>query len=483
MLRLAATIETRSPLSPRRMVAIEPVKDYRSYSFWLENAGDDLTPRPPLDGSADVDVAIVGAGFTGLWTAYQLLKRDPSLNVLVVEQEIAGFGASGRNGGWCVADFPLHPAILTKRYGRDAARAVALAMVDSVDDIERVTQEEGIDAHFSRGGALNIARAEYDLPLLEEAFEEYRSIGLDQHVALLDMDETAARIRVRDAAGSFWMKEGARVQPARLARGLARAVERRGGRIVEQTTVLDYTGAPRLITDRGEVRARRAIVLAGEAYLSRLPKLRRHVIPMTSHMVVTEPLPPEVWEQIGWERNEVTVGYGSTAGYLNHTADGRIAFGAYRGTYPYGSRISDDLDCMEDIFAHARRAARVWFPALENFAFTHAWGGVLGVPRDRMPTMGFNPRTGVALAFGYSGEGVATANLSSRVLTDLLTDTDSDLTRLPMASHQPLLWEPEPLRSLGVNLVRRSRYKENEKVERTGKYSTRPSLASRVFNQ
>jgi glycine/D-amino acid oxidase-like deaminating enzyme len=461
------------------------VKDYRSYSFWLENAGDDLTPRPALDGSTEVDVAIMGAGFTGLWTAYCLLRRDPSLNVLVVEREIAGFGASGRNGGWCVADFPVSPSVMVKRYGREAARAVSLAMIDSVDDIGRVAEEEGIDAHYAHGGALVIARAEYDLPKIEEMWEEYRAIGLEDRVALLDADQTGERMRVKDAVGSFWMKEGAAIQPARLARGLARAVERRGGRIVEQTTVLDYAGGspPRLITDRGEVRARRAIVLAGEAYMARLPKLRRHVIPLTSHMVITEPLSPEIWEQIGWEHRDVAVGFGSTAGYLNHTADGRIAFGAYRARYPYGSRISDDLDRMEDVFAHARDAARVWFPSLRGVTFTHAWGGVLGVPRDRMPTMGFNPRTGVALAYGYSGEGVATANLSGRVLTDLLTETDSDLARLPMASHQPVPWEPEPLRSLGVNLVRRSRYKEIEQVERTGTYPEKPSLAARVFNR
>ncbi|MGH2615260.1 MAG: NAD(P)/FAD-dependent oxidoreductase, partial [Thermomicrobiales bacterium] len=280
-------------------------------------------------------------------------------------------------------------------------------------------------------------------------------------------------------------KEGARVQPARLVRGLAHAVERHGGRIVEGTTVTDYEGGQpaRLITDRGVVTARRAIVLAGEAYLSRLPKLRRHIIPMTSHMVVTEPLSAEIWEEIGWERNEVPVGYGSTAGYLNHTADGRIAFGAFRARYPFGSRITDGLDHMEDVFAHARRSARVWFPALRDVTFTHAWGGVFGVPRDRMPTMGFNPETGVALAFGYSGEGVATSNLSGRVLTDLLTETDSGLTRLPMASHQPAIWEPEPLRSVEVNLVRRSRSQEIQHVERTGRYSERPSLATRVFNR
>lgn len=460
-------------------------KDYASYSFWLENAGDDLTPRPPLEGPAEVDVAILGAGFTGLWTAYQLLKRDPSLNVLVVEKEIAGFGASGRNGGWCCADFPLSPAIMSKRYGVEAARDVALAMIDSVDDIERVCAEEGIDAHFARGGALAIARAPYDLPKIAEMWQEYADIGLEERVGLLDAAQTAERLRVKDALGSFLIRDGAAVQPARLARGLARAVERHGGRIVEQTTVADYAGGkpPRLFTDRGEVRARRAIVLAGEAYLSRLPKLRRHVIPLTSHIVITEPLLPEIWEQIGWAGREVAIGFGSTAGYLNHTADGRIAFGAYRSRYPFNSRITDDLNQMEDVFTHARMAARTWFPALRDVQFTHAWGGVLGVPRERMPTMGFNPATGVALAFGYSGEGVATSNLSGRVLADLITGVDSDLTHLPMASHKPKPWEPEPLRALGVNLVRRSRYKEIEQVERTGTYPRRPSLAARIFSR
>ncbi len=460
-------------------------KNYASYSFWLENAGDDLTPRPPLDGSVDVDVAILGAGFTGLWTAYKLLERDPSLHVLVVEKEIAGFGASGRNGGWCFSGFPVLPKELTRRYGRETARAVTLAMADSVDDVERVCQVEGIDAHYAHGGELEIARADYDLPKLEEMVDQYRSIGLEDRVALLDADQTAERIRVAGAVGAVWNRDGAAVQPGRLVRGLARAVERHGGRIVEQTTVTDYAGGhpPRLFTDRGEVRARRAIVLAGEAYLARLPKLRRHVIPLTSHIVITEPLSPAIWDEIGWEQREVLGGFGSTGGYINHTADGRIAFGAYRARYPFQSRISDDLDRMEDVFEHARIAARTWWPVLRTAAFTHAWGGVFGTPRDRMPTMGFNPRTGVALAYGYTGEGVATSNLSGRVLADLITETDSLLTRLPMASHQPVPWEPEPLRSLGVNLMRQVRYKEIEEVERTGVYPRWTEQVTKVIGR
>ena len=461
------------------------MKDYRKYSFWLDTCGDDLTPRPPLAGPTEVDVAILGAGFTGLWTAYHLLRRDPSLNVLVVEKEIAGFGASGRNGGWCCADFPAGIPYLIEHYGRDAARAVSLAMMDSVDNVGQVCAEEGIDAHYFKSGELDIARAPWQLPLLEATWSEYDAIGLGDHVQLLDKAQTGERITVNGAIGASWTRDAAVVQPARLARGLARAVERRGGRIVEQTTVLDYEGGatPRLITDLGEVRARRAIVLAGEAYLSRLPKLRRHVIPLTSHMVVTEPLGPEIWEQIGWEAREVMVGAGSDGGYLNHTADGRIAFGAYRARYPRFSRITDALDRQEDVFAHARRAARTWFPMLRDVRFTHAWGGVFGAPRDHMPTMGFNPRTKVALAFGYTGEGVATSNLSGRVLTALLTETDSDLAHLPMTTHQPRLWEPEPLRSIGVNLMRRARYQQTAEAERTGKYPEKPPLYARLLDR
>ena len=154
------------------------MKDYGTYSFWLENSGDDLAPRPPLDGSITVDVAILGAGFTGLWTAYHLLEREPSLKVVVVEKEIAGFGASGRNGGWCFAGFPYPPSKLTARYGRDAARAVSLAMYDTVDDVGRVCELEGIDAHYAKGGELEIARAGYDLPNSKRCMRSTRRLAL-----------------------------------------------------------------------------------------------------------------------------------------------------------------------------------------------------------------------------------------------------------------------------------------------------------------
>jgi glycine/D-amino acid oxidase-like deaminating enzyme len=460
-----------------------PLKDYRSYSFWLETCGDDLTPRPPLDGSVDVDVAILGAGFTGLWTAYYLLTKDPSLKVAVVEAEIAGFGASGRNGGWCFSGFPVPPLKLIAKYGWDEARLVSTSMYESVDDVGRVCREEGIDADYAKGGELEIARAEYELPQLQGMYDEFRAIGLENHYQLLDADQTAERIRVAGAVGSFWDKEGAAIQPAKLARGLARAVERHGGTIYEQTRVTDYVDGrrPKFITDRGEVRAK-VLVLAGEAYLAQLEKTRRQIVPLTSHMVVTEPLSDDHWAQIGWQAREVVGGFGGNGGYLNHTADGRIAFGAYRAQYPFRSQITDDLDRNEQIFAHARQSTIDWFPMLKGLRFTHSWGGVFGTPRDHMPTMSYDRRRGVATGQGYTGEGVATANLSGRVLADLITDTDSDLTKLPMTRHQPRSWEPEPLRWAGVKAVMTSRRRTMRQVQKTGKYPEKPTLADRLWD-
>lgn len=460
------------------------MKDYRYYSYWLEHSGDDLTPRPPLDGSISVDIAILGAGFTGLWTAYHLLQRDPSLTIAIVEAEIAGFGASGRNGGWCFSGFPLHTPQMKRRYGTDTARAVQVAMYDSVDDVGRVCELEGIDAHYAKTGVLNLARADYELPNLRKRYDEYASLGLGDHYELLDAGQTAEHVRVARTVGALWNKEGATVQPARLARGLARAVERHGATIYEGTRVTDYVPGPlpRLDTPRGNISAR-AIVLAGEAYLSQLPRVGRQIIPMTSHIVLTEPLSDDLWRQIGWEQREVMGASGTTAGYLNKTVDGRIAFGAFRAKYPPGSRITDALDRDEPIFEHARRATFDWFPMLADAGvrFTHAWGGVFGRPRDRLPAMTYDRHSGVALAMGYSGEGVATANLSGRVLADLITEADTELTHLPMTTRRPRAWEPEPLRWLGVTYVRRSMMRLNEEVERTGRYPEKPTLAQRLF--
>ncbi|MBI4169825.1 MAG: FAD-dependent oxidoreductase, partial [Acidobacteria bacterium] len=375
------------------------VTDYSSCSFWLETSGDDLTPRAPLDGSIDADVAILGAGYTGLWTAYYLLKRAPSLRVAVIEKEIAGFGASGRNGGWCSSRLNIGLDVLAERHGAEAARALVEHLCATVDEIGRVCAVETIDAGFTKTGALFVARWPHQVPAMREYAGAYERLGLGDHVRLLDAAETARRVRVRGARGAFSSPDYASVHPGRLVRSLARVVECLGATIYEQTPVTDYTigRAPRLSTPRGDVRAA-TIVLAGEAYLTRLRRLRRQLLPIYSLIVLTEPLSEAHWEEIGWRGRECLASFRLTVDYLTRTADGRILFGGRGAPYHFGSGIADAFDRDAATHEVLRRMAREWFPCLEGVRFTHAWGGPLGIPRDWMPTSSFDRAAGLASA-------------------------------------------------------------------------------------
>lgn len=457
------------------------MKDYTTTSYWLETADDDLTPRPPLTGSLDVDVAILGAGYSGLWTAYYLLRRDPSLQIAILEREIAGFGASGRNGGWCSSTFPAPLKLIMERHGQAAARDLQCAMYETVDEVGRICREEGIDAHYVKGGVLRIARGPQELPAIETAYALYRQLRLGDHYKLLSRGETNARVRVAGAEGSLFSPECATVHPGRLVRGLARAVERRGAKIYEATAVTDFqTGTTRrLITAAGDVRAK-TVVLCGEAYLSQLAKLHRQVTPLYSLIVLTEPLSESQWEGIGWEGNECLSSNRHTIDYLSRTQDGRILVGSRGAPYHWGSRIEDSYDLHEPTHQMIMNLALDWFPSLGGIRFTHTWGGPVGVPRDRMPTASYDPATGLATARGYTGQGVATTNLASRVLADLITGIDSPLTRLPLSGHRSRNWEPEPFRWLGMHYMIPALARLDEKARRTGRPPTGRSLAERL---
>ncbi|HEU5431569.1 MAG TPA: FAD-dependent oxidoreductase [Thermomicrobiales bacterium] len=457
------------------------MKDYASYSFWLETCGDDLTPRARLDGSAEVDVAILGAGFTGLWSAYYLLQRDPSLRIGILEREIAGFGASGRNGGWCYPGFPVSLGSLRDRYGPDVARDVAIAMHETVDEVGRVLQEEGIDAEWHEGGLLRFARGAHQLPSIDASMRTTDGLGLGAYYQRLSADETRRRVNVTDVRGAVSMPHGATVHPGRMARGLARAVERKGATIWEQTPVVDYVPGrdPRFLTPYGEVRAK-TLLLAGEAYLTQLPKLRRAMIPVYSLIILTEPLGPELWEQIGWRNRELLSSSRYSVDYVQQTADARILFGGRGAPYRMGSLIADPLDRHEPTHAMLRRLMVEWFPMLKDTRVTHAWGGPLGMPRDWMPTTSYDAAAGVARAGGYTGSGVATTNLFGRVMADLITGTISPLTRLPTVNHRSPDWEPEPLRWLGIRYVQEGFKRLDERAQRTGVAPSGRSLVEKL---
>lgn len=456
------------------------MRDYSRYSFWLETAGEPLTPRPALAGDVEADVAILGAGFSGLWTAYYLLRSDPSLRVVICEREIAGFGASGRNGGWCSNGFPVSPPELIARYGDETARTVGRLMNEAVDEVGRIAAEEGIDAQYRKGGDLLVARGPQHLPALEHELQVQQRLGLADGMRILDAAETASRVRITNTVASLYSPHCAVVHPGRLVRGLARAVERRGGTIYEQTEVTGYVGdgRPSLRTMAGAVQAR-AIVLAGEAYLSRLPPLHRALMPVYSLIVLTEPLSAAQWDQIGWQGHECVASPRYTVDYLSRTADGRLLFGGRGAPYHFGSRIDDAFDRHKPTHSMLRGQALRWFPMLKGVRFTHAWGGPLGIPRDWMPTMSFDAASGVALVGGYTGQGVATSNLSGRVLADLIRGVQSPLAALPMTGHRIKRWEPEPLRWLGVRLVQQGLMRADERAADSGQPPTGKTLAER----
>jgi len=453
-------------------------KRYQDYSFWLEDSGDPLIPRPPLQHSEEVDVAILGAGYTGLWTAYYLLRQNPGLKVALVEREIAGYGASGRNGGWCSPRFPVSASAMARRWGAEAVREVLLALQIAVESIRDVSEEENIDTCFRPAGTLTVARGAHQLPALHSAYKAYERLGLADHYKFLTPGEVAELIRITDVHGGLYTPDGASIHPGRLVRGLASAVEARGGVIYEQTQVLDYkTGStPSLITPGGELRARRAIVLAGEAYLTRLTRLHRALMPAYSLISLTEPLSSAQWSQIGWEAGENLSSTRNTVVYLTRTPDGRILFGSRGAPYAFGSAITDAQDRHTETHALIQRMVREWFPCLEGVKFTHNWGGPVGMPIDWTPSVRFNPGSKLAFAGGYTGQGVSTANLAGQLLAGMISGRSSGFEGLPFVNRSSPNWIPEPLRWLVVRYMQGAL----QRIDEAAESGLRPTLDASI---
>jgi glycine/D-amino acid oxidase-like deaminating enzyme len=445
-------------------------------SLWHHTAGVDLTPRAALPGDVDADVAIVGAGYTGLWTAYYLHTLDPSLRIAIVEREIAGFGASGRNGGWCSALFPPASAGIARRHGIQAAVAVRRAMHDSVAEVERVCQAEGIDLGYARGGTISLARNEAQLARARElVLEERRLTGPVEGLELLSKEEAEGIVRGTRVLGATYTPHCAVVHPLKLVRGLADRVERRGVSIFERTTATRVQRGA-VATARGTVRAE-VVVRATEGYTASLRGQRRRFAPLYSLMIATEPLPEAVWEEIGLRRRETFADLRHMRIYGQRTADDRIAFGGRGAPYHFASRTRPDFDRNGRVHSMLQDTLVDLFPAVAGHAVTHRWGGALGIPRDWHASVGFDRRRGLAWGGGYVGDGVATSNLAGRTLAQLITGRDTDLQHLPWVGHRSRDWEPEPLRWLGVNCGRLLLSYADRSEARSG----RPARSAKAF--
>ncbi|MBI1351631.1 MAG: FAD-dependent oxidoreductase [Actinomycetales bacterium] len=454
--------------------------DLRGLSLWWDTLPDDL--RAPLGTrlSADTacDVAIVGAGYTGLWTAYYLAQADPSLRIVVLEAEQAGFGASGRNGGWASALFPASLDALARASSRDAAVRMKREMFRTVDEIGRVAAAEGWDIHWAKGGTVVAARTPLQLASAREEIDTLRSWGFGpEDGVLLDRAETEARVGATDVLGGTYTPHCAAIHPARLVRSLARTVVGLGVTLHEHTPVTAIE--PGIVrTQMGDVRAE-YVVRATEGYTRSLRGETRTLAPVYSLMLATEPLPEAAWERIRLSARETFADGRHLIIYGQRTEDGRLAFGGRGAPYHFGSRITHEQDQNPAVHAALWQVLTDLFPIVSDAAVTHTWGGPLGVPRDWWASCGLDRSTGLAWSGGYVGDGVGTANLGGRTLADLILGADSDLVTLPWVNHRSRRWEPEPFRWMGTNLGLRVMTSADTKEDRTGRPSRRAALFAR----
>jgi len=450
------------------------VPDYTSLSLWHDSLGGTLTQRAGLtveETRQHWDVVIMGAGYTGLWTALALKKHKPGLSILIVEKDIAGFGASGRNGGWCSALFPTSAGALIKRHGLESATALRTAMVDAVSSVGRWSAELGIDCDFLPGGTTTLVRSEIQRHRAEAHLADSARVGVDR----LEWRDPVATLKASDTLGAVFDPACARVHPAKLVRGLARVAEELGVHIAEGTEVLQYS--PGQVSTSGGVIRADVIVDAMEGYRSQLQKTKRQLLPLYSLMIATEPLPDSVFDDIGLAHGMTFADYRSLIIYGQRTADNRIAFGGRGAPYHWGSSIKTEYDKVPSVFQALERTLAELFPQVGNYAITHTWGGVLGVPRDWHSSVTLDTATGIARAGGYVGDGVGLSHLAGLTLADLIVGAKTPRTTLPFVGHQSPLWEPEPLRYAGATAAIIGVALADRAEARTGK----PSLISRLI--
>ena len=418
-------------------------------SFWYADLGGLPQKRPPLDGDMAVDVCIIGAGYTGLWSAWYLKQADPSLRILIVEKEFAGFGASGRNGGWLTGGFAWSHEKYLSTGTPEGVRAMVQAMNGTVDEVIRVAELEGIDADIRRTDELMVAvtPAQMARVTAEVAHRQHWGEGTER-VFAIGAEAARARVNIPGLLGGMVVTGVARIQPAKLVRGLAAAVERRGVTIAEGTAVTGIAPG-RVTTDRGTITAP-VILRATEGFTATLPGLKRDWLPLNSAQIVTEPLPPEMWDRIGWQGHEILGDFANAYCYCQRTREGRIAVGARGVPYRMGSATDTNGEPDAETIRRLTAILHRHFPDTRALRIDHAWCGVLGVPRDWCATVGFDRATGIGWAGGYVGVGVSTSNLSGRTLADLVTGRDSPLATLPWVGRRVRKWEPEPARWLGV---------------------------------
>lgn len=454
--------------------------DYAGRSLWLEQVGDLDEDRPILEGRERADVAIVGGGLTGIWAAYYLSVLAPELSITVVERETVGFGASGRNGGWAGAGIAGSASRYRRTLGRDGVVRATRATNDAVDEIGRVVTREQIDCGWIKSGTLVAATTKPQLERLHRMHEDAQAQGTWSHdEVILDPEGVLAHARIPDVRGGMYTPHCASFNPARLVRGLARVCEARGVRIFEHSAATALAPG-RVGGESGEVLAP-VVLRATEAFTTQLPGHRRDFLPLTSLMIATEPLPADVWDDMGIRPGLTVRDRRHLFFYARRTEDDRLVIGGRGAPYRWGSPIDESNERNEDVRLRLSETLQRHFPAARDARITHHWGGTLAVPRDWSMSVSYDPGTGIGSAGGYSGHGVVASNISGRTLADLVLGRSSELVDLPWVGHRSGRWEPEPLRYLASRAIVGILLSADRHEDRTDRSATRVRLVQRFL--
>ncbi|MBN1147153.1 MAG: FAD-dependent oxidoreductase [Anaerolineales bacterium] len=427
------------------------MKDYRDKSFWLDAYGA-YTPNPPLAGDLKVDVAIIGGGFTGLATAYNLRKESPGLSVAVLEAEVVGYGASGRNGGFSMTLFGLEPAVTKALFGQQRTVEAHRYMERAVDYVDELVREHDIQSDYEFPGFLRAATTPGYVKRIQHDLEILTSMGIGG-IEWIDADRIRAEVDSPLFLGGWWEPRCGLLNPAKQARELKRIAEQVGAQIYENTPVSEVRRADRftLATPGGTISAEK-VVFAANAYSHLIPQLRRKQIPAFTHMVVTEPLTPEQLAPIGWKNRQGVEDARNLVHYFRLTAENRLAMGGSDVSIAYGRGMDHDLNPR--ILADLEFDVVRLFPSLRGVRFTHRWGGPVSVPVDMAPALGYLGDPRAVYSLGCVGHGVSMTHLNGRTLTDLLLERQSELASVWFVNRRTIPWPPEPLRLVASQAIR-----------------------------
>lgn len=447
-------------------------------SLWLSRTTP--TVLPPVEPGDSADIVIVGAGYTGLWTALHLRMLDSSRSIMVLDAAQPGFGASGRNGGWCSAFAPMSLDEIAAASSPQQARAFQQSLVDTVSEIGTFVASNGIDCGWTQAGTLSLARNAPQLQRVRASIAQARRHGFDESfLRMLEPDEVTSRVEIPSVLAATWSPACAAVDPLALLVGLLRVVQSAGITVRGNSrcvSVEPHSGGNRVRVSvpGGTVGVDcEWLLLCTEGFTAHIPRHRRDIAPLYSYMVATEPLDDATWREIGWAGRETLSDARQMVIYAQRTSDGRIAFGGRGAPYRWASAIGPRHDTNPAVHARIEETMFDLFPAARDARITHRWGGALGVARDWQTTARVDTTSRTGFAGGYVGDGVALSHLASAGLARAVLGIDDEIARLPFVGHRGPQWEPEPLRWLGINGMLRAVALADWIEERTNKPAKR----------